>query len=416
MVQDKKIKVLWFANTSVDYSEYSSGYNGGGWMSALKDKAVEDDKIDLAIAFYASPGDAHLVKKSVSYYPISFNRKISARLKRAFSRKQQEYDHILKFKSVIDSFKPDLVHVFGTERPFGLVAQHTDVPTVIHLQGLINPYLNALLPPFYSRLDFFIDKGFNPWSIIKNINSYLGWKAAAVREKKIFEGCKNFMGRTHWDKAICKILSPNATYFYCSEILRSEFSLNQKNIKRDISKKIRIVSTISDPHYKGVDIILKTAKILKSNMNLDFEWSIFGVSDIDYASSKLGIDAVSNNITLKGVVCAAELATSLSNASIYVHSSYIDNSPNSICEAQVIGTPVIANDVGGVSSLIAHNKTGFLTPANDPFMMAHYIKELGENLHIRERISRNAQSIAIKRHDPNIIIESLFDVYKKILD
>ena len=41
MAQDKKIRVLWFSNTSVDYTKSSSGYNGGGWISALKDKVIE---------------------------------------------------------------------------------------------------------------------------------------------------------------------------------------------------------------------------------------------------------------------------------------------------------------------------------------------------------------------------------------
>lgn len=415
-MQNKKIKVLWFTNTPVDYFESSSDYNGGGWISALKNRVTEDTKLDLAIAFYGNPGDAYLVKNNVSYYPISFNRKISARLKRVFSKKQQEYDNIHEFRSVIDSFKPDLIHVFGTEKPFGLVASHTDVPTVIHLQGLINPYLNALLPPYYSKLDFFINKGFNPINIVKNINSYLGWKETAARERKIFEGCTNYMGRTHWDKEICKILSPNSTYYYCSEILRPEFSIPENNNKRDASKKIKIVSTISEPHYKGADNILKTAKILKENMKLDFNWLVYGVSNIDYASSKLDIDVFSNNISLEGVVSASELATSLSDATVYVHPSYIDNSPNSVCEAQVLGVPVVANDVGGVSSLINHNKTGFLVPANDPFMIASYVKELSENSKLRDDISYDAQKISTERHNPDFIINDLLNIYNKILD
>lgn len=415
-MQDKKIRVLWFSNTSVDYKKSSSGYNGGGWISALKDKAIEAGNIELAVAFYGNSEDKHLIKDNVSYYPISFDRKISSRLKRSFSKEQQELDHIIEFKSIIKSFKPDLVHVFGTEKPFGLVAQHTDVPTIIHLQGLINPYLNALLPPFYSKLDFFMDKGCNPFNIIKNINSYFGWKEAAVREKKIFQGCKNFMGRTHWDKAICKILSPNSNYFYCSEVLRPEFGLVKKNIERDSSKKIKIVSTISNPHYKGADIILKTAKILKANMNIDFDWSVYGVRNIDFTASKLGIDVKSNNITLRGIVSAEELANSLSEATVYVHPSYIDNSPNSICEAQVIGVPVVANDVGGISSLITHNETGFLAPANDPYMLAHYIKALSKNSELSKKIYTNAQRVSKTRHNPDIIIEDLLNIYKKILD
>lgn len=416
MVKIKKIKVLWFTNTPVDYYGDSSGYNGGGWMLALKDEIIKTAKIELAISFYGSSDDLREVMNNVSYYPISFDRKMSARLKRVFSKTQQETDHLNEFKRVIDSFKPDLIHVFGTEKPFGLVAKHTDVPTVIHLQGLIIPYLNALLPPQYSKLDFFIHKGLGPWSVIKNIRSYFGWKDSAVQEKKIFEGCKNFMGRTHWDRAICKILAPNSSYFYCGEILRPEFSLVQGSIKRDGSQKTTIVSTISDPLYKGADMILKTANVLKDTMNLEFEWLVFGVKNIDFASSKLAIEGPSNGVKIKGVVSVEDLITSLSTATAYVHPSYIDNSPNSICEAQVLGVPVVACNVGGVSSLISHSESGFLSPANDPFMLAYYIKYLIENPDHRDQISRNAHSIAIKRHNPSTVIGDLFKVYRKILN
>ena len=87
-MQDKKIRVLWFTNTPIDYYESSHGYNGGGWMSALKDKVIQNNKIELAVSFYANNQDINLEKNNVSYYPISFDRKISARLRRFFSKKK----------------------------------------------------------------------------------------------------------------------------------------------------------------------------------------------------------------------------------------------------------------------------------------------------------------------------------------
>ena len=410
------MKVLWFANTSIDYDETSSGYNGGGWMSALKIEVMKTTDIELAISFYGKQSDRKIERNTVTYYPISFSRDIISKMRRFFSQSEQENAHIAEFKKIISDFKPDIIQIFGTEKPFGLVAKVTHVPTIIHLQGLINPYLNALLPPGYSKLDFFLSKGFKPYYIIKNVRDYLALKKSAIREQKIFSECKYFLGRTHWDRAICKILAPNSSYFYCGEILRPEFSLVQGNIKRDGSQKTTIVSTISDPLYKGADMILKTANVLKDTMNLEFEWLVFGVKNIDFASSKLAIEGPSNGVKIKGVVSVEDLITSLSTATAYVHPSYIDNSPNSICEAQVLGVPVVACNVGGVSSLISHSESGFLSPANDPFMLAYYIKYLIENPDLRDQISRNAHSIAIKRHNPSTVIGDLFKVYRKILN
>ena len=44
------------------------------------------------------------------------------------------------------------------------------------------------------------------------------------------------------------------------------------------------------------------------------------------------------------------------------HSSYIENSPNSVGEAQMVGVPVVASRVGGTDSMVEHGKTGFMYP------------------------------------------------------
>lgn len=65
-----------------------------------------------------------------------------------------------------------------------------------------------------------------------------------------------------------------------------------------------------------------------------------------------------------------KLVELLLESDLYVHTAYIDNSPNAICEAQYLGMPIIATYVGGVPSLIEQGKDGVLIPANDPFMLA----------------------------------------------
>jgi len=55
-----------------------------------------------------------------------------------------------------------------------------------------------------------------------------------------------------------------------------------------------------------------------------------------------------------------EMVEAMKISRFMVHPSYIDNSPNSICEAQILGLPVVATNVGGVESLIENGKTGLL--------------------------------------------------------
>ena len=66
-------------------------------------------------------------------------------------------------------------------------------------------------------------------------------------------------------------------------------------------------------------------------------------------------------------------------STMYVHTAYIENSPNSICEAQIIGMPIISTMVGGIATLVRNGIDGDLLPANDPWLLANAIVELSKD-------------------------------------
>ncbi|NOQ32161.1 MAG: glycosyltransferase [Helicobacteraceae bacterium] len=109
------------------------------------------------------------------------------------------------------------------------------------------------------------------------------------------------------------------------------------------------------------------------------------------------------------------LLNGLLEANFYVHPSYIDNSPNSVCEAQILGIPVICTNVGGVSSLVEDNKTGFLVPANDPIKIADIIVSTYNNESLLNEISENEISVAKKRHNPDSIKRDLIMIYNEMV-
>lgn len=121
------------------------------------------------------------------------------------------------------------------------------------------------------------------------------------------------------------------------------------------------------------------------------------------------------NVTLLGVLNAEQLKHELLNSTLYFHPSYIDNSPNSVCEAQMLGISCIGTNVGGVSSIIEDGKTGFLVPANDPIQATFLIKQIFDDSTQNLQVGINAQKIAKKRHDKQQIVDSLVDLYKHLI-
>ncbi|WP_088656131.1 glycosyltransferase [Geofilum rhodophaeum] len=403
------MRVLWFTNTSSLFGKSSSSYNGGGWISSLESELRKVEGVELGLAFF-HPDEFFKVRQNEStYYPISAKAGFLGKIRYKFCRKKRDSFDVLEFLKVVDDFKPDVIHIFGSERSFGLIKEKTHIPVVLHLQGILNPYLNAWFPPGYSFKDLFCT--FNLPYAVRLIKSYLLFKESAFRESKILSSIEFFLGRTKWDEQLTKLYSPNSRYFYGSEILRDVFYKAEPWSFKEKGCFV-ITTTISEPLYKGLDLVLKTAKILKYlRPSFLFQWNVYGNVQLFHAERKNGIHSEEVNISCEGVVTAEVLVQRIQDSDLFVHPSYIDNSPNSVCEAQYLGIPVVATNVGGVSSLIDNEVTGILTPANDPFSMAATIIELSEDSQKMAVIGAESRRVAIRRHDKKSIVNSLIEVY-----
>ena len=76
--------------------------------------------------------------------------------------------------------------------------------------------------------------------------------------------------------------------------------------------------------------------------------------------------------------------------------------------------PVVAQGVGGVPTLLK-NGAGVLVPANDAYQTAYFIQKIGTNQAFAEQLSKKEIEISKDRHDVNVIIDSIMNVYHKIV-
>ena len=111
-----------------------------------------------------------------------------------------------------------------------------------------------------------------------------------------------------------------------------------------------------------------------------------------------------------------ELAVELLDADVYVHPTYIDNSPNGVCEAMLLGMPVIATNVGGIPSLIADKKEGLLVQSEDGYAMAGALLELYNNPGLAQNLGRNARKRGLQRNDGKTIAQDLVKIYERIIN
>lgn len=401
-----KIRLLMLAGTPGLYGN-NSGYNGGGWIVSLEKELLEkhSEELELGLAWPTDTSSKDTLD-DVDYYGIPQPKHIIIRTE----DKEKKFCNDISY--VIDDFKPDVILCFGTENGLALADTITDIPVLIHLQGILNPYFETWMPNRMTWKDYIAN---NP----RNIIDYLHLKAQMKRELKTMQACKFFLGRTEWDKNISKLVSPNSKYFYCSEMLRPEI-YNSKRIWEPNRDKgaIKIVSVISGPTYKGGDVVLRAANLLKQFGNQDFEWNIYGFnpSRLKLWERLTKINGKRVNVYAKGVIDAQTLVNTITEADVCVHPSYIENSPNTVCEMQVLGCPVIATDVGGTSTLVKNGETGVLVPANHPWTMAAQILNLAKDKETASRFGANARKVALERHNPDKIASDLLSAIRDTLN
>ena len=102
------------------------------------------------------------------------------------------------------------------------------------------------------------------------------------------------------------------------------------------------------------------------------------------------------------------------DANIYVMPSAVENSPNSLCEAQILGTPVVASYCGGTPTLLTEGETGYFYRYEEHEMLAQIVMRLF-NRNDFEQLSAKEREVALARHDRQKNAEELAKIYCHIL-
>ena len=383
------MKVLWFSVTplSINAGE-NTGIEGKGWISSLLQIALGIKNLEIVVAYENYSPQKKDVEETerLKIIPINICRYGKRQIIKDMMTYREVDDFILSESlKIIHDNKPDLIHVFGAEWCFGLLAKHVSIPVVIHIQGLWSQIRNSLLLPGQSSLFDRLKPELltHPLGFFARYQYYNLSMERHRREEEILRCNRFFMCRTRWDQSIVRFYNRDAQIFHVDEALRQEFiQCNNRWRPQTKAKKVVIATTGACYSIKGPDIVLKTAKLIRENTDYDIAWKWIGGTEDDIREfEKLTeINALEVGVRMMGTLSATEMIKELLSSDMYVHTSYSDNSPNAVCEAQYMGMPVIATDTGGVISLFSNQyDKNLIVPMNDPFYLASRIIELRED-------------------------------------
>jgi glycosyltransferase involved in cell wall biosynthesis len=410
------IRVLWFANTpglSAGYLKISLA--AGGWISALQQAVEAVPECQLGFVFYTGQTMEPFEYGKTWYYPVRpLGKSKRTRLLNRIKGRAETDENLPVFLKAIEQFKPDLIHVHGTEFPFGLILREVrEIPVVVSIQGNLTVYREKYLaglplPGFWRGLR----TGYPFYKA-----DYKIWKKRMEVEKEILLRTNYVFGRTDWDRRVAGVLAPEAVYFHVDEVIRPKFyELDWAAGKRDTG---RFFTTSSPSIYKGFETIIDTARLLVGSA-VEFEWRVAGLKADDplvrLTCKERKVDRLEAlNIRLLGTLSEEAVADQLLMSDAYIQVSHIENSPNSVCEAMLAGVPVIASFAGGTGSLLKDGVHGVLVQDGDPYVLAGAMREVLEQPEKHAAMAAEGRRVAQRRHDPETIVTSMLERYREII-
>jgi glycosyltransferase involved in cell wall biosynthesis len=418
----QELKVLWFTNTPAGGAKrIKLTSHGGGWLKAL-DLSIQRH-VQLHVVFNFPKPLARFKHGNTSYYPVTIKRWRLQFLRNNLTSQvfDREFEDI--YLDLINEIKPDIIHIHGTENPYGCIIGRTIVPVVVSIQGnatvYTHKYFSGLERRFVKIRRSDIAHNFKSVLLSKSFfREYNILKRLSYIEMRNLHKCRYVIGRTDWDKRISSILAPLSRYFSGEEILRDAF-YNKEWQHTDPSDTLVLHTTTSNGFYKGFETLcLALYELIK--LHVKVEWRIAGLTESDLivqvTKKFLGQKFPHEGLLYLGNLNEEMLAGKLLEADIYVMPSHIENSSNSLCEAMILGLPCIAAYSGGTGSLVTNGEDGILIQDGDPWVLAGAILELSQNWRLAVEIGRKARIRALDRHDKDKITLNYINIYKEIID
>jgi glycosyltransferase involved in cell wall biosynthesis len=338
-----------------------------------------------------------------------------------------------RFKDILYMFDPDVVHIWGTEFKHSYImteclkASGMISKGVISIQGLVS----ICAEHYFNNLPWKVVHGFTLRDLIKKENVYIAMKNFRKRGKyeiKAIQNIKHIIGRTDWDKACTEIINSQAHYHHCNETLRESFYQAKWSLESCERYSI-FVSQASYP-IKGFHILLEAltevvkrfpetkvyvAGIDPTYLNAVWKDRLRRTYYGKYLVELMTKSDLCEKVIFTGPLNESQMRDRYLKSHVFVSTSSIENSPNSVGEAMLLGMPCVSSYVGGVANMLVDKEEGFLYQADAPYMLAYYVNKIFGDDDLAADIGTKAREHALKTHNIDTNFSQLLKIYRQVI-
>lgn len=335
-----------------------------------------------------------------------------------------------KFREEIRRFQPDVIHSWGVEyhHALAMVNAAEAEGKLSHMVASIQGLCRFLAEHYTDGLPEKVCRGTTFRDYLRKDNILQQQEKFVLRgqlETKAIEKLQHVIGRTDWDRAKAMSVHPDITYHFCNETLRENFYEGHWDYSR--CKRHSVFASSCSYPIKGFHYLLEAfAQVVKEypDATLSVTGGSFFTSDFKsrlrqgsyekYLAKLAKKYRLEEKIHFLGDLSAPEMKQAFLDANVFALTSTMENSPNSLGEAMVLGVPSVAADVGGVRNLMSHDSEGFVYAPGNVQQLAEDIITLFALEDRATALGENARTHALKTHDPEKNLLDLIHIYQQI--
>lgn len=414
------MRVLWITNilfpeASIQLTGNDQLKASGGWLLGSANMLERVKDVNLYVATVSTLVNQMVILKGgrITYFVIPYGK----------GNQKYNIEYEPYWREIEKIVEPDVVHIHGTEYTHGLAyvnACGCD-NVVVSIQGM-----KSVASLYYhyglTRLDIILHttlRDIIKGGILRELHKF---KKQGEYEIELISKVSHVIGRTSWDRANIWAINSDACYHFCNETLRPEFYEDRHWTYENCCKHTIFLSQ-SGYAIKGLHQLLRAMPIILRYYP-DAQIRVAGndISDTKNLSSFIRFTGYGNiiksiikkyhletHVSFTGPLTADEMVREYLSCNVFVCPSSIENSPNSLGEAQILGTPVLATYVGGIPDMMKGNEDN-LYRFEEVNMLAEKICRVFAD----EDKCKDMSEIARHRHNRDENLERLIAIYKLI--
>lgn len=335
------------------------------------------------------------------------------------------------FREELRSFRPDVIHSWGVEydHALAMVNAAEKEGLLSHMVASIQGLCRFIAEHYTDGIPEKICKGNTFRDFVRKDNILQQQEKFVLRgqlETRTVGKLHHVIGRTDWDQAKTRQLNPNIRYHFCNETLREPFYEGQWQYEN--CRRHRIFASSCSYPVKGFHYLLEAfAKIVQvhpdatltvtgnSFLSSDFKDRLRRGSYETYLAALTKKYDLQEKILFLGDLSAEQMKQAFLDANVFALPSTMENSPNSLGEAMLLGMPCVAADVGGVRNLMEQGTEGRIYPSGDVEMLTKHILELFAMEENVAPMGKAARKHAMRTHDPETNLQALLNIYEKLI-